>query len=184
MPKRTVAAVLGALALAAGLVAAPAPAGAVVRLDPPSDTASAPLLADCSSVTPNGRAYARLHAIPLCGADTIPEDRPLRTETVGGEECGTVTLTATGRGGGLASIAWRAASNTGPITGVTLDVSYVGRLGGAVRRYLQDEASLHATGRTLAYVGAGRATATVSGTIQTFTATCRVAPTSVRIQAR
>ncbi len=184
MPKRTAGAVLSAFALAAGLIAAPAPASAVVRLDPPSDTASAPLLADCSSVTPNGRAYARLHAIPLCGADTTPEDRPLRTESVGGEECGTVTLTATGRGGGLVSISWRVASNTGPLIGVALDVSYAGRLGGAVRRYRQDEASLNATGRTLASIGAGRATATVSGTVQTFTATCRVAPASVRIQSR
>ncbi|MFJ4038177.1 hypothetical protein ACIPVB_08815 [Microbacterium sp. NPDC090007] len=184
MRERTITATLGAVGLAVALLSAPTAANAAVRLDPPSDTTSAALLADCSSVTPNGRAYARLNVIALCGADTIPADRPLRTENVGGEECGTVTLTLAARGGGLASIAWRTASDTGPIVGVALDISYVGRLGGAVQRYVQDRASLHATGRTVAYTGSGPVTATVSGTIETFTATCRVAPASVRIQAR
>ncbi|MCJ1707055.1 hypothetical protein [Microbacterium sp. VKM Ac-2923] len=151
---------------------------------PLSESVSSPLLADCSSVTTNGRGYARLHGIALCGADTIPPDQPLRVETVGGEECGSASISLTSRGGGLATVAWRVTSTSGPILDVELDASFSGRAGGAMRRFAVREPTLHAAGSSVALLGSGRATATMSGTVETFTATCRIAPASVHVHLR
>lgn len=176
------AASVAALLLAGAL--SPVPASASNSLDPLSESTVTALLADCSSITDRAREYARLHAIGLCGADTTAPDRPLRTEDVGGEECGAVTLTMTSRGGGLAVIGWRVSSEVGPILDVELDVAFSGRAGGQMRRFAEREPVLGATGSAVAFLGSGRAAATVSGTVETFTARCRVAPSSVRVHLR
>jgi hypothetical protein len=184
MRVRTIAATLSALGVVVGLLATGSTATAGISPIPLSESVSSPLLADCSSITGNGRGYARLHDIALCGADTIALDEPLRVEAVGGEECGSATLTLTSRGGGLATVSWRVASTSGPILDVELDASFSGRAGGAMRRFSVREPSLHATGSSIALLGSGRATATMSGTVETFTATCRIAPASVRVHLR
>ncbi len=56
----------------APLAAGGTPVRTATGADPLDDTASTPMLADCSSITATGREYARLHAISLCGADTTP----------------------------------------------------------------------------------------------------------------
>lgn len=175
-----------AVLLAAVLCAVPASASASTSrsLDPLSETTQTPMLADCSSITDRAREYARLHAIGLCGADTTAPDLPLRTENVGGEECGAVTLTMTSRGGGLATIGWRVSSEVGPVLDVELDVAFSGRAGGQMRRFAEREPVLGATGSAVAFLGSGRAAATVSGTVETFTARCRIAPSSVRVHLR
>lgn len=185
---RSIVATVGGLGLLTVLLAtapvATATATAGVPHIPLSESVSSPLLADCSSVTTNGRGYARLHGIALCGADTIPPDQPLRVETVGGEECGSATISLTSRGGGLATVSWRVASTSGPILDVELDASFSGRAGGAMRRFAVREPTLHAAGSSIALLGSGRATATMSGTVETFTATCRIAPASVHVHLR
>lgn len=181
MRVRTIAATLCALGVVVGLLATGPTAPAGASPIPLSESVSSPLLADCSSITGNGRGYARLHDIALCGADTIPPDEPLRVEAVGGEECGSATLTLTSRGGGLATVSWRVASTSGPILDVELDASSSGRTGGTTRRFSVREPSLHATGSSIAFLGSGQAMATLSGTVETFTATCRIAPASVRV---
>ncbi len=155
-----------------------------IGADPLDDAASTPMLADCSSITATGREYARLHDVSLCGADTTPTSEPLRTEQVGGEECGSISLVMTSRGGGVAAVEWRVESVTGPVLGVELDVSYSGRAGGVMRRFIDRSASQRARESTVAFLGVGRAAATVSGTVETFLATCRIAPASVRIHVR
>lgn len=181
---RAIAATLAGVLLLAAPLGAGQAAGAGFSRTPLSESVSAPLLADCSSVTANGRGYARLHGIELCGADTTPSDQPLRVEAVGGEECGSASLTVTGRGGGLATVSWRVASTSGPIVDVELDASFAGRAGGAVQRFSVREPTLHAAGRSVVLLGVGGATATMSGTVETFTATCRIAPVSVRVHVR
>lgn len=166
------------------LAAVGTPVRSATGADPLDDTASTPMLADCSSITANGREYARLHAISLCGADTTPASEPLRTEQVGGEECGSISLVMTSRGGGVAAVEWRVESVTGPVLGVELDVSYSGRAGGVMRRFIDHAASQRARQSAVAFLGVGRAAATVSGTVETFLATCRIAPASVRIHVR
>lgn len=184
MRVRAIAATIGALGVVLGLLATGPAATAGISPLPLSESVSSPLLADCSSITANGRGYARLHDIALCGADTIPPGQPLRVEAVGGEECGSATLTLTSRGGGLATVAWRVASTSGPILDVELDAWLAGRAGGSMRRFSVREPSLHATGSSVALLGTGAATATLSGTVETFTATCRIAPASVRLHLR
>ncbi|MDQ1084506.1 MULTISPECIES: hypothetical protein [Microbacterium] len=181
---RPLAAVLSGAGLLAASLSTGSAAGAVTPFDAPSQSATTPLFADCSSVTPNGRDYARLHRIGLCGADTTPSDEKLWVESVGGEECGSATLTVTSRGGGLASLAWRVASTSGPVVDVHLEASFAGRAGDGTRRFTVSEPTLHAAGSSIAFLGAGRAAATLSGTVQTFTATCRVAPASVYVRLR
>lgn len=184
MRVRVIAATLvGAALLAAFVATGPASAAGGPRL-PLSESVSSPMLVDCSTMTANGRGYAQLHGIALCGADTTPLDRPLRVEAVGGEECGAASLTVTSRGGGLATIAWRVASTSGPILDVELDATYAGRTGGATRRFSVREPTLHATGASVVYLGVGRAAATMSGTVETFTATCRIAPASLAVHLR
>lgn len=161
-----------------------APAHAEVRADPLTATVSTPLLVDCSSITTKGREYARLHGITLCGVDSTAASDPLPTEAIGGEECGTVTLVMTSRGGGVASLAWRVQSFTGPVVDVELDVAASGRSDATVRRFVDREASLHPRGSAAVFLGVGRASATVSGTVQTFLATCRIAPAGVRTLVR
>jgi len=168
----------------APLAAVGTPIRTATGADPLDDTASTPMLADCSSITATGREYARLHAISLCGADTTPASEPLRTEQVGGEECGSISLVMTSRGGGVAAVEWRVESVTGPVLGVELDVSYSGRAGGVMRRFIDHAASQRARQSAVAFLGVGRAAATVSGTVETFLATCRIAPASVRIHVR
>lgn len=170
--------------LVPGADAVGAPASGSVRADPLSDALAAPLLADCSSITDNGRGYARLHGVDLCGADTTPPSEPLRTEAVGGEECGSATLSMTSRGGGLAAIDWRVSSETGPIVAVELDLAFASHSGGEMRHFSDRSPSVHAHDETVALLGAGRATGTLSGSVETFTATCRIVPASVRILVR
>ena len=177
-----VAVIVALLLPGAAAIAAPPSGG--VRADPLSDALTAPLLADCSSITDNGRGYARLHGVDLCGADTTPPSEPLRTEAVGGEECGSATLTMTSRGGGLAAIDWRVSSETGPIVAVELDLAFASHAGGEMRHFSDRSPSVHAHDGTVAFLGAGRATATLSGSVETFTATCRIVPASVRILVR
>lgn len=181
---RTVAAAFFAVGVAAALLTPGTRATAGIRADPLSDALTAPLLAECSSITENGRGYARLHGISLCGADTTPASQPLRTELVGGEECGSTTLTMTSRGGGLAAIDWRVISDTGPIVAVELDLSFASHAGGEMRHVSDRSPTVHAHDGTVAFLGVGRATATLSGTVETFTATCRIVPASVRILVR
>ncbi|WP_150958905.1 hypothetical protein [Microbacterium testaceum] len=186
-PALVAAGIVLACAAATGVAPAPvagAPTAEVVRADPLSDELAAPLLADCSSITENGRGYARIHGIDLCGADTTPLSQPLRTEAVGGEECGSATLTMTSRGGGLAAIDWRVSSESGPIVAVELDLSFASHSGGEMRHVSDRSPSVHARGGTVAFLGVGRATATLSGSVETFTATCRIVPASVRILVR
>lgn len=177
-------AVTTSLLVVAALLVGPAPARAEPRADPLDESVSTPILADCSSITPTGRAYARLHGIALCGADTTPASEPLRVEAVGGEECGSATLVMTSRGGGVATVEWRVESATGPVLGVELDVSTSGRVGGTMHRFVDRSASQRVRQSALAFLGVGRAAATVSGTVTTFLATCRIAPASVRIHVR
>lgn len=179
-----VAVVVIAGVLAPGATATGAPATGTVRADPLSDALTAPLLADCSSITDNGRGYARIHGIDLCGADSTPSSEPLRTEVVGGEECGSTTLAMTSRGGGLAAIDWRVSSETGPIVAVELDLAFATPAGGEMRHFSDRSPRVHARDGTVAFLGVGRATATLSGTVETFTATCRIVPASVRILVR
>jgi hypothetical protein len=182
-PALVAAAVLSGL-FVPGATAAGAPAIGTVRADPLSDAFTAPLLADCSRITDNGRGYARIHGIALCGADSTPLSEPLRTEVVGGEECGSTTLTMSSRGGGLAAIDWRVSSETGPIVAVELDLAFATPAGGEMRHFSDRSPRVHARGSAVAFLGAGRATATLSGTVETFTATCRIVPASVRILVR
>lgn len=186
--RTAVPALLVVAALAMAMPPAPpasgAPATGSVRADPLSDALTAPLLADCSSITDNGRGYARLHGIDLCGAATTPPAEPLRTEVVGGEECGSATLTMTSRGGGLAAIDWRVSSETGPIVAVEFDLAFASGSGGEMRHFSDRSPSVHAHDGTVAFLGAGRATATLSGSVETFTATCQIVPASVRILLR
>lgn len=173
-----------ALVTVAALVFGGAPARATPEGDPLDGTVSTPLLVDCSSITAKGREYARLHGITLCDADSTPASEPLRTEAVGGEECGNATLVMISRGGGVATLAWRVNSFTGPVVDLELDISASGRSDAVVRRFVDRTASLHPRGATAALLGVGRASATVSGTVETFLATCRIAPAGVRIHAR
>ena len=53
-----------------------------------------------------------------------------------------------------------------------------------MRRFSVREPTPHAAGGTVAFLGVGRATATMSGTVETFAATCRIAPASVRVHLR
>ncbi|MEV7828444.1 hypothetical protein [Microbacterium enclense] len=184
MRMRAIAAALGGIGVVTASLGAGPAASAEIPHMPLSESISSPLLVDCSSMTVNGRGYAQLHGIALCGADTIPLDQPLRVEAVGGEECGTASLTVTSRGGGLATIAWRVASTSGPIVDVELDAAFSGRAGGTMRRFSVREPTPHAAGATVAFLGVGRATATMSGTVETFAATCRIAPASVRVHLR
>ncbi len=177
-------AVATSLVVLSALLSGPKPALADTRADPLDATVSTPALADCSSITATGREYARLHGIALCGADSAPASAPLRTEQVGGEECGSATLVMTSRGGGVATVEWRVESTTGPVLGVELDVSTAGRSGDTMRRFVDDAASQRVRRSTVAFLGVGRAVATVSGTVTTFLATCRIAPASVRIHVR
>lgn len=177
-------AVTTSLAVVAALLVGPAPARADIRADPLDETVSTPALADCSSITATGREYARLHGIALCGADTTPASQLLRTEQVGGEECGTTTLVMTSRGGGVVTVEWRVESITGPVLGVELDVTTAGRTGDSVHRFVDHAATQRARRSLVALLGVGRAAATVSGTVTTFLATCRIAPASVRIHVR
>jgi hypothetical protein len=183
MVRAIASALAGALLLTVALATGPAASASPPRM-PGTASVSAPLLADCSSVTGNGRGYARLHGISLCGADTTPLDEPLRVEAVGGEECGSASLTVTGRGGGLATVAWRVASTSGPVVDVEVDTTLAGRAGGAMHRFSVREPTLHAAGSSVVLLGVGRATATMSGTVETFTATCRIAPVSIRLRLR
>ncbi|MCM3502428.1 hypothetical protein M3667_11145 [Microbacterium sp. P26] len=190
MGVRTISASLGTLGLAvittaALLSATPAPTPPAAAPDDPfAASVATALLADCSSIAGKGREYARIHSIDLCGADITPDDQPLRTEAVGGEECGSVTLTMESRGGGLAAIDWRATSTTGPIERIDIDVWYSSRNGGAMHRFSDATPTLHASGGAVELLDTGVAGATVSGTVQTFTATCRIAPSAVRIHVR
>ena len=177
-------AVTTSILVAAALLIGPAPAQADPRADPLDDTVSTPILADCSSITATGREYARLHGIALCGADTTPASEALRTERVGGEECGAATLVMTSRGGGVVTVEWRVESTTGPVLGIELDVRTAGRSGDTMHRFVDRAASQRARSSLVAFLGAGRAAATVSGTVTTFLSTCRIAPASVRIHVR
>lgn len=163
---------------------APARAAAAPGFDPLVDDVVAPLLADCSRVSPAGREYARMHDLDICDAGRTPLDRPLPTEAVGGEECGDITLTVTGRGGGLVAVAWRAASRTGPITGVDLDITVMGRLAGEVRHVTSSTAGRLSRDEMVRFVGSGRAQVALSGTVETFTTTCTVTPALTRIFVR
>lgn len=176
--------IFAALVAIAALVLGGGPTRAVSGAATLSRTVSTALLVDCSSITSTGREYARLHGITLCGADRTPASEPLRTETVGGEECGNATLTMVSRGGGVASMTWRVQSFTGPVVDLDLDVSAAGRSESVVRGFADSSASLHRRGATAAFLGVGRASATISGTVQTFLATCRIAPAGVRIHVR
>lgn len=183
---RRVAAVLIAAGLLAttGFVVPSARAAASRGLDPLVASTSAPLLADCSRVTPIGREYARLHDLDICGTRDTPLDHPLPTEAVGGEECGSLTLAVTGRGAGLIAVAWRASSRTGPVLGVDLDISMSGRTADAVRHVSRSTASRTSRGDVVGYTGSGRAQVTVTGTVDTFTVTCTVTPATTRILVR
>lgn len=184
MKVRTIAATLCLAALLTPLDATAPVSAAVVSRPFLSGSVSSPLLVDCSSITPNGRGYAQLHGIALCGADTIPLDQPLRVEAVGGEECGSASLTVTSRGGGLAAIAWRVASTSGPLVDVELDTASSGRNGGWMRRSSVRKPTVHAAGTSVASLGVGRATVTMSGTVETFTGTCRIVPASIMVLLR
>lgn len=179
-------AVLTTTATVALLLAASAPARAVVgpSPDPLATSVSTPLLADCSRVTESGREYARRHGVDVCGAATTPAGVALRTEAVGGEECGALTLTATSWGGGVAAVRWTAASVSGPIARVDLALSISGRTGTTVHRFAGRTAAGSASEGLIGYVGAGPAAVTISGTVETATVTCSLSSAAARLAVR
>lgn len=184
--RRRVIGMLGAAASLTVLLAIGAPTTAAVAAysDPLGTTVTTPLFADCSRVDASGREYARRHGIALCAANTTPPGVALRTEAVGGEECGTLTLTATSWGGGVAAIAWRASSESGPIHGIDLAVTVAGRTGTSVHRFSGPTASTPAREGMVAYVGTGLAVVTVSGTVETAVAVCSLSSAPARIGLR
>lgn len=184
MRHRLAYAVAVSVLIAALATGSPSPASAVARFDPLSASDTVALLADCSRVTPNGRDYAEMHDLDLCGVQDTPEDRPLPTEAVGGEECGSLTLTTTGRGAGLVAVEWRVASRTGPILGMELDLTVSGRAGDTVHHFATAVGSPLASDGVVVPAGVGNARVTLSGTVETFTTTCTVASASARTFVR
>ncbi|MEV8239325.1 hypothetical protein AB0O90_03745 [Microbacterium testaceum] len=162
----------------------PTTAAVAAYTDPLGTTVTTPLFADCSGVDASGREYARRHGIAVCAANTTPPDVALRTEAVGGEECGALTLTAMSWGRGVAAIAWRASSETGPIEGVDLTVSVSGRAGTTVHRFSGPTGSTPASGGMVTYVGTGLAVVTISGTVETAVAACSLSSAPARIGVR
>ncbi|MDQ1121562.1 hypothetical protein [Microbacterium trichothecenolyticum] len=111
--------------------------------------------------------------------------RPATTALVGVALLGgEITLTVTGRGGGLVAVGWRAASRTGPITGVDLDLTIMGRLAGEVRHVANSAAGRLSRDEVVRFVGSGRAQVALSGTVETFSTTCTVTPALARIFVR
>ncbi|MDF2046666.1 hypothetical protein [Microbacterium sp. Kw_RZR3] len=184
--RRRVIGMLGAAASLTVLLAIGAPATAAVAAysDPLGTTVTTPLFADCSRVDASGREYARRHGIAVCAANTTPPGVALRTEAVGGEECGALTLTAMSWGRGVAAVEWRASSETGPIDGVDLTVSVSGRAGTTVHRFSGPTGSTPASEGMVTYVGTGLAVVTISGTVETAVAACSLSSAPARIGVR
>lgn len=181
--------VIGALTVASALTLVvatmtSATAATAPYSDPLGATVTTPLFADCSAVSVSGREYARRHGIDVCGANTTPPDVALRTEAVGGEECGSVTLAATSWGGGVVAVAWKTSSSTGPIARIDLALSISGRTGTTVHRFARPTASTPAREGMVGYVGTGLAVFSLSGTVETATGTCSLSSAPARISVR
>lgn len=152
--------------------------------DPRGATVTTPLFADCSRVSVSGREYARRHGIDVCGASTTPPDAALRTEAVGGEECGALTLTATSWGGGVVALAWQTSSLTGPIARVDLALSVSGTAGATVHHFAGRTGAAPAREGMVGYVGQGLAVFSMSGTVETATGICSLSSAPARIGVR
>lgn len=184
MRRRIIGVPIAVAALVVLVTGIPTTAAVAAYTDPLGTTVTTPLFADCSRVDASGREYARRHGIALCAANTTPQGVALRTEAVGGEECGALTLTATSWGGGVAAIAWRASSVSGPIHGIDLAVTVAGRTGTTVHRFSGPTGSTPASEGMVTYVGTGLAVVTISGTVETAVAACSLSSAPARIGVR
>ncbi len=163
---------------------APRPPGRTSASTPLDETVSTPALADCSSITATGPA-----STPACTHRPMrirhhpgipaPAHRAGRRRGMRHDDAGHDQSRRRGRHG---RVARRVDHRT--VLGVELDVTTAGRTGDSVHRFVDHAASQRARPQPRGALGVGRAAATVSGTVTTFLATCRIAPASVRIHVR
>ena len=142
---------------------------------PPTTSVTAPLEIDCSTITDQGREYAVVHNLNVCGILSTTNGGVSTFASPVYNNCGSASIDISSSGSGNAMIVWSIHSTQGWILWYGVTVTYSGSARAGSVGFSGVPVNINAGDYTSPYVGSGWASASLSGSVETVLWTCSIA---------